>query len=268
MNKTTISWTDYSSNPIHAIGKKSHLRGWMCTKVSEGCKNCYAERINRGRFGNRLSYTVENIDNVEWKLSDKELNSWGRLKKPSRIFVCDMIDLFHEAIPDHHIFRVLSTMREATWHTFQVLTKRPERMREIVQRYYQDMAHISAVFDADVQRPHPNIWLGVSVENQKAAEERVPLLFRTPAAVRFLSCEPLLGPLDLGLSLGYVDWVIAGGESGPGFRPMDLDWARSLQRQCKLVGTAFWFKQESGPRPGSNPTLDGIEYHEFPVLPW
>lgn len=181
-----------------------------------------------------------------------------RWKKPRRVFVSSMSDLFHEALPDQDVADVFRVMSRATWHTFQVLTKRAERMAAIMPR-------IVATFG-----PLPNVWLGVSVENQAAADKRIPFLLSTPAAVRFLSCEPLLGPVDLSAFLSCpfdggsidahpkicdrcgrsheihrpsTDWVIVGGESGPGARPMHPDWARGIRDACTAAGVAFFFKQ-------------------------
>lgn len=265
MSDTTISWTNKTWNPV--VG---------CSHVSDGCRNCYAERMYRRFHKGALPWTVENAGANVHCIWDR-LSQPSHWRKPSMVFVNSMSDLFHEQVPDSFISAVWNKMRENDRHTFQVLTKRPERMLEWVGYWY----------------PHgstspPNIWLGVSVENQRAADERIPLLLQTPAAVRFLSCEPLLGPIDLrNLCLEHnyfldaltgkedanvgpakewecIDWVICGGESGPGYRPMGLDWARSIRDQCIAADVPFFFKQESGLHPGTNPKLDGTEYHEFP----
>lgn len=275
MNKTAISWTDYSSNPIKARRKSDGKKGWFCVRVSEGCTHCYASTLNR-RWGNGLDYTVPNLEQVEFYLDEREFAAWRRLREPSKIFVCDMTDLFGEWVPDEMIRQVWSHMALTPQHTFQVLTKRPARMNEWVGRL--------------IFPERENIWLGVSVENQKAANERIPLLCKTPAAVRFLSCEPLLGPIELSLafpcgyycdeSVGHVDhafyicqgvannggigWVIVGGESGPHFRPMEAHWARRIRDVCVAAEVPFFYKQGSGPRPGMNATLDGQEWHQFP----
>lgn len=182
-----------------------------------------------------------------------------------------MSDLFHEEVPFEFIQDVFDVMVKAWWHTFQILTKRPERMKNFMERFMaQRREYAETLKDNEIRRqarewaahPPKNIWLGVSVENQKAADERIPYLLETPAAVRFLSCEPLLGPVDLTNYLPYsyqatdewgaftdvydqpgVDWVIVGGESGPGARPMHPDWVRSIRDQCQEAGVPFFFKQ-------------------------
>jgi protein gp37 len=251
--KTKIEWTQLSSNPIYARDRETGKRGWFCTKPSTGCAHCYSEAINR-RFGNGLHYAKRNESRVEFTLNDKELSAILTLKKPSTIFLCDMLDLFHENMPDAFIGRVFAVMALSPQHTFQVLTKRPARMLRWVR-------------DWDThQHPLTNVWCGVSVENQEAANERLPLLLQTPAAVRFLSVEPMLGPVDLSQWIGGVqhcgseqtpltsrpwkplgpsDLVIVGGESGPGARPMAIDWVRSLRDQCRAAGIRFFVKQLS-----------------------
>lgn len=263
MSDTTISWTNKTWNPT--VG---------CSRVSDGCRRCYAERTYRRFHKGALPWTAENAGvNVHC--------IWGRLpqpshwRKPAMVFVDSMSDLFHEKVPDDFISSVWNQMRNNDRHTYQILTKRPKRMLEWVGYWYPRGS-----------TPPSNIWLGVSTENQIAADERIPLLLQTPAAVRFLSCEPLLGSIDLKLfdrtSHYYcdegtdddptpahrckapIDWVIVGGESGPGYRPMDLDWARAIRDQCRSAGVPFFFKQESGLRPGTNAALDGKEWKEFP----
>lgn len=286
---TAIEWTDRTWNP---------LRG--CSAVSEGCTNCYAATLaNRWngegqpyegltrRSGGRAVWTGK-VQLVPEKLT--EPLSW---RKPARVFVNSMSDLFHADVPDAFIARVFAVMALTPQHTYQVLTKRPERMAGLLT--LKGMHWDS--FTASIQEamtalccgvhdypdwPLPNVWLGTSVENQAAADERIPHLLRTPAAVRFLSAEPLLGPVDLvdqlpgdalvravahhkrtghecggaaggeadcdgcswrTWSIGSIDWVIAGGESGPHARPCHPDWARSLRDQCVAAGVPFFFKQ-------------------------
>jgi protein gp37 len=264
MGDTSIEWTDKSWNPIAAYYEGK--RGWMCSKPSAGCKNCYSERLNL-RLGNKLLYTAENAAKVEWRLVN--LDEPAKWKKPQKCFVESMGDLFHELIPDEMIGWIWSKMLEFPQHTFQVLTKRTGRMRELVTRFAKD-AEAKGLRSAD------HIWLGTSVENQEQADKRIPELLKIPAKVRFLSCEPLLGHIDLwgfdeeaevmrgvGIiesggvtpstpdsppenyddSYAGIDWVIVGGESGPGARPMHPDWARSLRDQCQVAGVAFHFKQ-------------------------
>lgn len=227
---TKIEWTDVTWNPVTG-----------CSKVSEGCRNCYAERMSH-RFGWTEKpwndqYTVENV-----KLHPERLEQPLKWKKPRMVFVNSMSDLFHEEVPFEFISKVFHTMWLADEHIFQILTKRPKRMLEYFSRLGANPL------------PLPNVWVGVSVENQEAANERIPLLLETPAAVRFLSCEPLLGPVDLSMFLEnridvtdevlpLIDWIIVGGESGPNARTMHPDWVRSLRDQCQEAGVAFFFKQ-------------------------
>ena len=258
MSSTSIEWTDKSWNPVAAYfnGK----RGWMCSKPSPGCKHCYSERINL-RLGNGLLYTAENAARVDWQLVN--LDEPAKWRKPQMCFVESMGDLFHEAIPDEMIGRVWSQMLEFPRHTFQVLTKRPKRMRVLLEQFRAEKA-------AKGVRDDDHIWLGVSVENQEQADKRIPELLGIPAAVRFLSCEPLLGAIDLysivapdgdgpnsnlywiGMDAS-IDWVIVGGESGPGARPMHPEWARSLRDQCQNAGVPFFFKQWGEWKPSSHP---------------
>ena len=242
-----IEWTDETWNPVTG-----------CSKVSEGCRNCYAEGM-AARFAGQWGYehkpwTAAHAEHNVRTHSDR-LDIPLRWKKPRRVFVNSMSDLFHEEVPFEFIEEVFETMHNAHQHTFQVLTKRPARMLEFFEWY------IIRGLDPAGERmwePSPNIWIGVSVENQQAADERIPLLLQTPAAVRFLSCEPLLGPVSIfdvddtigmeGELLGLpmeprLHWVIAGGESGPNARPMHPDWARSLRDQCEAAKIPFFFKQ-------------------------
>lgn len=284
-HKTNIAWTNYASNPIRARRKSDGKAGWWCTRVSTGCEHCYSEVLNR-RWGNQIDYKAQNSDQIEFYLDEKELASWYKIPAGAMCFVCDMTDLFHEQIPDWMIEQVFTAMGHAYRVTFQILTKRPQRMLEIVP----NLAIAGKKELSLAIKPLPNVWLGVSVENQKAANERIPLLLRTPAAIRFLSCEPLLGPIELdgeepeslhALGCGYeggwrhpghteqctgVDWVIVGGESGSNFRQMDLEWARYIQYQCSAAGAAFFYKQGASRFPGRETLLDGKEYHEWPEV--
>lgn len=285
--KTGVEWTDATWNPI---------RG--CTRVSEGCRNCYAERVAarfstkwkdvpsgvesegfyHGPFSNVITGGRWNgqIEFVESLL--QEPISWRR---PRRIFVNSMSDLFHESVSDDQIDWIFAVMSLAPRHTYQVLTKRPERMlayikadrRGFIEGRAKRIGRSRSVnMDGLFLKvwPFPHLWMGVSVENQRAVDERVPLLLQTPAAVRFLSCEPLLGPVDLKPAPigkwpdgscwmpnrgepddwkywmhrdGGIKWVIAGGESGPSARPMHPEWVRSLRDQCLAAGVPFFFKQ-------------------------
>jgi len=255
---TNIEWTDATWNPI---------RG--CSRVSRGCERCYAERqamrhAGPGRAYEGLVRTVNGHPawTGEVRCLPGKLAEPLRWRKPRRVFVNSMGDLFHESVPDEFILRVFATMTHARQHIFQILTKRPERMRAWCQH------EVSIAPDGF---PLPNVWLGVSVEDQRAADERMPLLLQTPAAVRFVSCEPLLGAVDLSPWLavggakpvldesGYniipgrapmrpIDWVIIGGESGPGARSCDVAWIRSIVRQCRAARVPCFIKQ-LGARP-------------------
>ena len=261
---TKIEWTEATWNVVTG-----------CTKVSPGCDNCYAERITE-RFNGKGSF-------AEVKLHHDRLEAPLRWRKPRRVFVNSMSDLFHDAVPDEFIATVWAIMVLTPQHTYQILTKRHGRMRSLLNSDTFSDAVIDMVADhpeLDRRRqlgrwplcewegdlPLPNVWLGVSVEDQKRADLRIPALLGTPAAVRFLSCEPLIGPIQLGDWVDGIDWVIAGGESGPGHRPIDPDWVRSLRDQCQAARTAFFFKQWGGQTPKSGGrALDGREWSEFPA---
>lgn len=262
-DQSKIEWCDATWNPVTG-----------CTKVSVGCTHCYAERLV-GRFDALHGFvpftTVEcHPDRLEQPLH------W---RKPRRIFVVSMGDLFHEAVQESFIAEVFSVMLRAPQHTYQILTKRPERMLR------SSLEFLSVVGASKL----PLRWcFGVSVENQATADARIPLLLRTPAAVRFVSYEPALSGLDLDLYLWYfkpitlrtprLNWVIAGGESGPKARPSNPDWFRSVRDQCQAAGVPFLFKQWGtwcqGPGDGmmragkkaAGRLLDGREWNEFPAL--
>ncbi len=253
-DNSAIEWTDATWNPV---------RG--CAIVSKGCTNCYAMRQAHRTSGTGGAYaglTKLTKGGPVWtgeiRLVHELLDQPLRWRRPRRIFVNSMSDLFHEDVPLLFIGSVLGIAAACPQHTFQVLTKRAARMREAVQsKVFRDAYEASVEMYADeVPWPPPNVWLGVSVEDQAAADERIPQLLDTPAAVRWISAEPLLGPLDLAHYLplpreygitertfGQLDWVVAGGESGPGARPMHPDWARSLRDQCAAAGVPFFFKQ-------------------------
>lgn len=251
-----IQWTDRTWNPI---------RG--CSKVSAGCANCYAERvaarfsasgpeqspvrsgpfhgvIDRGRWSGRIELVPDKLlDPVQWR-------------KPQRIFVNSMSDLFHAQVTDRYIDRVVAVMAITPRHTYQALTKRADRMEaymaaqdrvERVRAASAEDFYENTPGDCDIAEwPPRNVWFGVSCENQATAEERIPALLRTPAAVRFVSLEPLLGPIDLtkwdALESG-LNWVIVGGESGPRARPCHIDWIRSIRDQCAAAGVPVFVKQ-------------------------
>jgi len=344
---SAIEWTDATWNPVTG-----------CTKVSPGCAHCYIERTPPFRMAGRRFVKGA----IPVLLHPDRLDAPLRWRKPRRVFVCSLADLFHDGVPDAFIDRVFATMALAPQHTFQVLTKRPERMRAyFAPGQFRDVRVVDVALemkpDANLNRsvptwPLPNVWLGVSVENQRMADERIPVLLDTPAAVRFLSCEPLLGPLDLTLWMwalgetappltayvtrdmaidagdpslegqpdafqparedwqpippGYprIDWVIVGGESGPGRaerklvercagpgwhwkggptlagqgiyckecagtgwrpKPAALEWLRDIRDQCVAAGVPFFFKQFGGLRPPSaGRLLDGQEWSQLP----
>lgn len=309
MNKTSIEWTDSTWNPI---------RG--CSRVSEGCRNCYAERMatrftkpglayeGLAVFQNGHPHWTGKIQFVEKHLLDPLrwgpvfegiANGTGTLKRkehrdgtvtvtrerPRRIFVNSMSDLFHENVTDEMRDRIFAVMALRPQHTFQVLTKRPARMLE----YFANDMHGMRWLDAWDKLPNvpksarasvtevidgklPNVQLGVSVENQATADERIPLLLQTPAAARFISAEPLLGPIDLSILprpfkfhqspygwerwlARHLHWAIVGGESGPGARQMNAAWARSLRDQCVAAGIPYFFKQWGAWVPTSDPKI-------------
>ena len=275
--KTSIEWTDATWNPV---------RG--CSRVSEGCRNCYAERTAARFAGTMRPYADRPLEGLAlatpppfagfvtkvnghpaWtgkvELIEKHLEDplhWG---DPKRIFVNSMSDLFHEELDDESISTVFAVMSQSPQHTFQILTKRPKRMLEWFSRWnVTDGVEESGMTrfgwchaNTDGRWPLPNVWLGVSVEDQATADERIPLLLQTPAAVRFVSYEPALGPVEFtavgeppinalwkgGFRDGRIDWVIAGGESGPGARPAHPQWFRDVRDQCQAAGVPFFFKQ-------------------------
>jgi protein gp37 len=319
--KTNIEWTDASWTPIRARyfeiqsdGSGKERVGWHCEHLSEGCRNCYAETMNR-RLGTGLDFKPGELYREEKKgfhngeaklfLDEKMLLAPLRWKKPRMIFVCSMTDLFADFVPDEWIDKVFAVMALCPQHTFQVLTKRAARMRDyfagdvrkrLIKRSsgnHQNVNlstkrtyHSTTKVGGDWPWPLPNVWLGVSTERQQEADERIPLLLQTPAAIRFISAEPLLGPIDLQripheygigsvLERGEIhggtgqcialrpalDWIIVGGESGPDARPMHPDWARSLRQQCQTAGVAFFFKQwgEFSPYHGPGQCVDVVD---------
>jgi protein gp37 len=233
---TSIEWTDTTWNPVTG-----------CTKVSPGCKHCYAERMaNRLRAMAQQRYANGFRVTLQKDLVSQPL-SW---RKPRRIFVNSMSDLFHPAVPLDFIQKIFHAMEAASWHQFQILTKRAERVRAL---------------SAALPWP-PNVWLGVSVESEDYLS-RIGHLTVVPAAVRFLSLEPLLGPLS-SLRLDGIHWVIVGGESGPGARPMDPDWVREIRSRCLEDNVAFFFKQWGGTRKSrTGRELDGRTWDQLPLAP-
>lgn len=295
---STIEWTDATWNPITG-----------CTLVSEGCRHCYAAGLAATRLKHhpsradlaRINAAGEAKFTGEVRFNEQWIDQPLRWRRPRMIFVCAHGDLFHESVPDEWIDRVFAVMALAQHHTFQVLTKRPERARKYLtemEAHYMGQRHgymdrwadpavamtkspCAASLVEDCGWPIPNVWLGTSIEDQATADARIPHLLAAPAAVRFLSAEPLLGPVDLAhigprepgewitdalhgtrwpdgdeggaitSHTGRLDWVIVGGESGVNARPMHPDWARSLRDQCQAAGVAFFFKQWGawGPPP-------------------
>jgi protein gp37 len=279
-----IEWTDATWNPITG-----------CSILSPGCARCYAMKLAGTRLRNhpsRAGLTKDSKAGPVWtgevRLNEQWLPQPLEWSRPRMIFVCAHGDLFHENVPDSWIDRVFATMASAPQHTFQVLTKRGDRMRRYIE---SALGRVIATQDRDRDWPGwplPNVWLGVSAERQQEANERIPYLLATPAAVRFVSLEPLLGPIDLGalhpggaqtldalsgLSVNpafsgwsRLDWVIVGGESGDGARPMHPAWPRAIEQQCADAGVAFHFKQWGAwvPICATNEELTESLYHPAP----
>jgi protein gp37 len=319
--RSTIEWTDSTWNPIRARHLATGKIGWHCEHVSEGCRNCYAEGINR-RLGTGLDFKPGHRAAVEVFLDEKMLLAPLRWKTPRRIFVNSMTDTFADFVTDAMIDNMFAVMALCPQHQFQVLTKRAERMREYMNRLAAMMIDFNALRVSAIGRatcavsrsaghaypgnalfewcdnsksaaenpgivrrtvgfPPRNVWLGVSAEDQATFEERRQPLRDTPAAVRFLSLEPLLGPIDAthALATGLYHWVIVGGESGPHARPMHPDWVRSLRDQCAAAGVPYFFKQWGawGPNPGmmgiqcrigkkaAGRLLDGVQHNAMPA---
>ena len=237
--ESAIEWTNLTWNPVTG-----------CTKISAGCDNCYAERFSerfRGVPGHPFEHGFDLVlrpDRIEQPL---------KTKKSKMIFVNSMSDLFHKDIPGTFVDKVFDTMERAHWHTFQVLTKRSSLMRDYVKRRY-----------GECEAP-PHIWLGTSVEDGSKVS-RIRHIQQMPASIKFLSVEPLIGPIGP-VDLSGIDWVIVGGESGPGFRPMKIEWVTEVRDQCVSAGVPFFFKQWGGFRPKSNGReLDGMTWDEFPKI--
>lgn len=232
---SSIEWTEATWNPTTG-----------CDKISPGCMNCYAERFAERWRGVPNHPYEQGFDIRVWQNRLRMPLSW---KKPRIIFVNSMSDLFHDEISEDFIVDVFSVMQEANWHQFQVLTKRPGRMLEISKK-------LGGFPD--------NVWAGVSVESQ-AWVWRTEVLKKVSSKIKFLSCEPLLG--SLALSLEQINWVIVGGESGSGARPIQVDWVRSIREQCQLSGVPFFFKQWGGVQKSKHGReLDGRTWDEFPEL--
>ena len=238
--KSSIEWTDATWNPV---------RG--CTKISPGCKHCYAETFAE-RFRGVKGHPYE--QGFDLRLVPEKLQEPLRWKTPRMIFVNSMSDLFHEDVPDEYIEKAATVMVKANWHTFQVLTKRSWRMKRLLNTKLRFAAS------------PPHIWWGVSVENRKHGLPRIEHLKAANVRVRFLSIEPLLE--DLGqLDLEGISWVIVGGESGPGARPMQKEWVLSIRDECRVARVSFFFKQWGGVRKALNGReLEGRTYDEFPAI--
>lgn len=257
--RSRIGWTDFSGGDANFV-----LRGRAAgdCEVSPGCANCYAGEILRrsGATGERTSWSEKKLNRLaraKFEAGDAPFRR-GPGSRPL-VFVCDMGDLFHEAVPMSFIVAALNVMAARSDVDWQVLTKRAQRMS----------------FVADCYGWPQNVWAGVTAENEAAAVERIQLLRLVGAKVRFVSCEPLLGPVDLSEYLpddsiggvefeAWIHWVIVGGESGRKRRAFDVAWARELREQCRASGTAFFFKQGSDLRPGRDDLLDGVSVKEFP----
>ncbi len=231
---THIEWTEMTWNPVTG-----------CSKASQGCKNCYAERMAKRL---RAMGSPRYANGFQVTLQPDLLNLPRSWRIPKLVFVNSMSDLFHEEVPLDYIQSVFRTMAECPQHVFQILTKRSERLTQLSpQLHWPD-----------------NVWMGVSVEDERVVG-RIDDLRMVPAAIRFLSLEPLIGPLE-NLDLEGIHWVIVGGESGPKSRPMNGDWVRSIRAQCAVAGTPFFFKQWGGVRKDiSGRDLDGKIYNEFPI---
>jgi protein gp37 len=259
---TKISWTSTTWNPL--VG---------CTPVSEGCDNCYAARVSAGPRLSRLplyaGLAPGGVFSGEVRLAPDRLAQPLHWKRPRFVFVNSMSDLFHEAVPDEYIARVFAVMAATPQHTYQILTKRHGRMRSLLRDWCRcggghtpgvhfrsamswaatphNPSYVPGLTDTyhTAAWPLPNVWIGVSVENQKWADVRIPALTDTPAAVRWLSCEPLLGPVNLGGLPTYarIGWVVAGGETQTGARRADPEWFERIQQDCAEAGVPYHFKQ-------------------------
>ncbi|HRH68830.1 MAG TPA: DUF5131 family protein [Flavobacteriales bacterium] len=318
---TGIQWTDETWNPIRARNKETGRVGHFCEKVDAACKNCYAEALQARYFGNPIHYGPGDRDKVELFLDERVLMQPFHWKRPRMVFPCSMTDLFGEWVPRHWIDRIMAVMALTPRHTYQVLTKRAKGMAE----YFNDLVLISMVpeeyavrtwrimkemrklggsVETMVPWPLPHLWLGASAGTQKGLEMQLPGLLRCPAAVRWLSVEPMLERVTPTALPDYcnepgwkfdafryhryhsavpsgprkeewinapghpvIHWVVCGGESGHGYRALDEDNVRDLRDQCVDAGVAFYYKQKGGhtPKAGGR-LLDGREWNEMPVL--
>jgi protein gp37 len=244
---SAIEWTEATWNPVTG-----------CSKVSPGCAHCYAETLSLRFRRSSGPWTPQNAaENV--RLHPERLDQPLRWRRPRLVFVNSMSDLFHELVPERFIAEVFLRMEQASQHSYQILTKRPERMRDVVNRLYEEYEELGPA-------PLANVWLGTSIEYARYAG-RADAVRETPAAVRFISAEPLLGPLGEELDLSGIDWVIVGGESGPHHRPMRSEWARELRDRCLAAHVPYFFKQWGGrtPKAGGR-ELDGRTWDEMPEI--
>jgi len=273
-DKTGIEWTDATWNPI---------RG--CSRVSEGCMNCYAETVANRFKGVGMPYEGLIAKGGQWngkiKLVEKMLDQPIRWTKPRMVFVNSMSDLFHENVPEYYIDKIFAVMALSPKHTFQILTKRPERMYKYFQMgllesriavHMDEMTDKSVNWPSMLNLPLKNVWLGVSVEDQVTHDLRIPFLVDTPAAVRWVSAEPLIRSVYFDSRLHKLDWVVVGGESGPNARPMNPEWAKIIRDQCAEANVDFFFKQwgqfneqgESVGKKKAGSTLDGNKHKNWP----
>lgn len=282
-DKTGISWTDATWNPVSG-----------CTRVSAGCDNCYAvemtkrlDKMGKEKYSGLVNVGKQHFNGVV-KCHEDALTIPLGWKKSRRIFVNSMSDLFHKEVPFEFIAKVFGVMADCPQHTFQVLTKRPDRMSAVLDELVSSRGRLCRWLRKNIegdlccvesqQMPLPNVWLGTSVEDQASADERIPHLLKCPAAVRFLSVEPLLGATDLsnrvpgGIHAGpeiyvpAIHWVIVGGESGPNHRPMDMAHFESVCSQAIAAGVPLFVKQDSGARSGQQGRISDElwAYKQFP----
>lgn len=244
---SAIGWTNATWNPVTG-----------CSHVSPGCEHCYAETLSLRMGWSKLPWANQNAA-ANVKTHHERVNQPLSWRTPRRVFVNSMSDMFHPLVPDSFLNECFAVMALAKRHIFQILTKRPDRMRAFMTgAFYQNAWDIP-------HPPLPNVWLGVSVEDQRRADERLPILKDISAAVRFVSVEPLLGPIDA--DWAGLHWVIVGGESGPDYREMDLDWAQEIVFRCGDLKIPVFVKQDSGPRPGKQGRLSDALWSrkEYPL---
>ena len=278
-DRSAIEWTQTTWNPVTG-----------CDRISPGCQHCYALTLaTRLKAMGQAKYQTDGDPRTSGSGFGVAVHPHALLeplgwRRPRRIFVCSMADLFHARVPEAFIAQVFAVMATAGHHTYQVLTKRPLRLEHLLSSdafAEQVFQHATSYGSGSLTWPLPNVWLGTSVEDQPRADQRIPKLLATPAAIRFLSCEPLLGPIELApewmelerqafagqraMCFPRVDWIIVGGESGPGHRPIDPAWVRSLRDQAFAAGVAFFFKQWGGRTPGAGGRLlDGRIWDQYP----